>query len=540
MGVPAHDERDFEFANRHDVPIKRVVNASDEEHLVDLPYVEDGVLVESAEYSELESAEAREALLDEACIESTQTYRLRDWLISRQRYWGTPIPIVHCSSCGPVLVPDEELPVELPPFQAVRGNPLDAVNEFVETTCPSCHGPANRETDTMDTFVDSSWYFLRFLSPTYEEGPFDPEVAADALPIDLYVGGEEHAVLHLLYLRFVAHALADIGLLTLKEPIERLLTQGTVLHSGQKMSKSVGNVVSPHEYGAETTRLFVLSSAHPRQDFEWTAGDVTRAYDLQQDLFELVAEFGPETGSREMSAPKDRYVERELDRTIEAITHEYESLRFHRAITEIEGLVRLLRRYRRYGTPNRYTMQRGLRTITLLVAPVTPFLAEELWDDLDGRGLAAGADWPEPLRPRPDYARERRLVDRVRNDVREIIEVAGIDDPSDIVLTVAADWKFSAHSLAREASDSDEFYEAIRAHGILPGGDAREGFVADLAARRSELAPILPIEREFEILQRAAWLLDDEFSVEITIEREDDASEPDPEAAPGRPGIVIE
>ena len=537
MGVPAHDERDHAFAAAHDLPDIQVVERDDEN--VKLPFTEDGVLVESGPYSGATSEDARAALFQEPAIERARTYRLRDWLISRQRYWGTPIPIVHCEECGPVLVPDERLPIELPPFRAVRGNPLDAADGFVETTCPDCDRPARRETDTMDTFVDSSWYFLRFLSPEYDEGPFDPDAVADGLPVDLYVGGEEHAVLHLLYLRFVAHALADLGYLPAEEPIERLMTQGTVLHGGQKMSKSVGNVVSPHEYGAETTRLFVLSAAHPQRDFEWTAADVTRAYDLQQDLYSLIAGFGPETGSREHSTETDRYLERELDRTIEATTREYESFRFHRAIAEVERLASLLRRYREYETPSRYTYERGLRTVALLVAPITPFLAEELWSNLDGRGLIASADWPEPLRPRPEFGRERALIDRVRNDVREIIDVAGIDDPTHVELTVAAEWKYAVQTLARDAKTADELTTEAKRSGILPGGDDRATYIGDLASRVSEIEPTLPIETERDILERSSWLLVDEFAVEVTVVDEDDVENPDPDAAPGRPGIVI-
>lgn len=537
MGVPAHDKRDYEFAQTQDLPVESVVEPDTGDPA--LPYTDDGILLEGGDYAGMASHDARDALLAEDSITEARTYRLRDWLISRQRYWGTPIPIVHCESCGPVLVPPEEYPIELPSFQAVRGNPLDADPEFVETDCPECGAEAHRETNTMDTFVDSSWYFLRFLSPDYDDGPFDPDAAAEFLPLDVYVGGEEHAVLHLLYLRFVAHALADLDLLGTRESIERLVTQGTVLHGGQKMSKSVGNVVSPHEYGAETTRLFVLSAAHPRQDFEWTAADITRAYDLQQDLFSLVAEFRPDVGSREVSGAKERYLEREIDRTIEATTIEFASFRFHRAIAEIEGLAGLLRRYWEFEVPNRYTLQRGLDTIARLVAPVAPFLAEELWDRLDGRGLVAEAPWPEPLRDRPAYERERALIDRVRSDVREIINVAKLDDPRQVTVTVAAEWKYAAHEAARAAADREEVFSLAREEGILPDSDEREEFLAGLAARHTELGPRFDGRLERELLEQAAWLLTDEFGVTVTVKREDPVDEPDPEAAPGRPGIEI-
>ena len=580
MGVPGHNERDHAFAREHGLPVVGVVEpatgsekvggtdpgppgtdadgATEPDHetpstdteeatgsdATALPYTGEGRLIDSGEYTGLDSERARERLLAEVeAIEPTTTYRLRDWLISRQRYWGTPIPIVHCPSCGHVPVPEEQLPVELPEFVKTTGNPIAESESFVETTCPDCGGPAKRETDTMDTFVDSSWYFLRFLSPGLAEAPFDRELAADWLPVDLYVGGDEHATLHLLYLRFFTKALADLGLLDRREPVDRLLSQGTVLYDGEKMSTSRGNVVAPQEYGAETTRLFVLSAAHPTRDFEWTANDVRAAYDLQQELYGTVVSFvdavergrgGEKLVDRGGSAPRDEYVAREVDRTIAVTTEEFERFRYHRAFAEIRELARLLRQYRAYGTADRGVCRRALESLARLIAPLAPHLAEELWNRLDGEGLVVEADWPEAEtvgRPRA----ERRLLERTREDVREIVDVVEIEDPSRIELVVAPAWKHRAVALARGAEDVRETLAAAEFDAPTAAVDA---FAAELADRGSDLAG-LDGEDELAVLSRGGWLLEAEFDAEVVVRRGTEGEELAETARPGKPAIHI-
>ncbi|MFB6310929.1 MAG: leucine--tRNA ligase [Salinirussus sp.] len=538
MGVPAHNERDHAFAVANDLPIVSVVEPADATE-PDLPYTGDGVLVDAGEYTGLESETAREQLRTDIDSANAHTaYRLRDWLISRQRYWGTPIPIVHCDDCGPVLVPEEDLPVELPEFVQTTGNPLESIDEFVETTCPECGQPAQRETDTMDTFVDSSWYYLRYLSPDRDDVPFDPDRAADWLPIDAYVGGEEHAILHLLYIRFFARALADLGLLSVREPVDRLLNQGTVLHGGEKMSKTKDNVVMPHEYGAETTRLFVLSAAHPAQDFEWTAKDVSSAYDLQQTIYDLVTDL-PAVETREDHAARDEYVAGEIDRTIAAATADLERFRFHQAVTEVRRLARLLGRYRGYGRPNEAVYRRGLRVLARLVAPLAPYLAEECWNHLRGGGLAAQADWPEPESDVEQFDVERRLVDTLRDDVREIVDVAGIEEPSTITVTVAPDWKYEAYDVVRAADPGDAVVGEILERVDGPPGDLRD-YAESLQARRQELRPTLSADAERDLLSSAAWLLEDEFGAAVQVVPADPGSDAAETATPGKPAIQID
>jgi leucyl-tRNA synthetase len=547
MGVPAHNERDHAFAQAHDLPIEQAVEPVDESgtNLPDEPFTGDGMLTGSGAYDGLASTAARDRLLAEDGVDERVTYRLRDWLISRQRYWGTPIPIVHCDDCGDVLVPDEDLPVELPAFVKTTGNPLEASDEFVETTCPDCGAEARRETDTMDTFVDSAWYFLRFLSPDLETAPFDTERANDLLPINVYVGGDEHAVLHLLYVRFFTRALCDLGLLDVREPIDHLVNQGTVLYDGEKMSKSKGNAIAPHEYGAETTRLFVLSAAHPRQDFEWTAKKVSTSYDLQQQVYRLVQAYAErdEVAARDEHAPHDTYLERELDRTIAAVTADYDRFRFHRVVSEIHGLVRLLRRYQAYETPYKYPYERGLRALARFIAPITPFLAEELWSMLGEEGLVAEARWPEPLQGVPNYRIERELVRKTLGDVRGITDVVGIDSPERIELVVAQPWKYRAYEIARDVDpDAAVVGQVMADEKINSRGEAAADYAAEIAEEKPGLEPVLDSETEQSLFEQAAWLFEEEFGASVVVRRATDDPDDDlaRKARPDKPAIHID
>ncbi|CCQ34689.1 leucine--tRNA ligase [Halorhabdus tiamatea] len=545
MGVPAHNERDHAFASEHDLPIEAVVKPADaEEHdVTSSAYTGGGTLENSDDYDGLDAETARERLLaDLACAESSVTYRLRDWLISRQRYWGTPIPVVHCEECGPVLVPEAKLPVELPEYEPTAGNPLAENDEFVETTCPECGADARRETDTMDTFVDSSWYYLRFLSAVARDAPFDTDQAGEWLPVDVYVGGEEHAVLHLLYIRFFARVLADLGVLEAREPVERLVNQGTVLHGGEKMSTAKGNVITPHEYGPETTRLFVLGAAHPRQDFEWTAKDVSSAYDLQQQLYGMVQAFTERETDRSEREPRDDYLDREIDRTIAATTAEFEAFRFHRAISEIRSLAGVLGQYAEAGPVHDTVYRRGLETITALIVPITPYLAEELWNRLRCDGLAVEADWPEPAATVGDYRIERSLIETTRADVRDICEVAGIDDPGEITLVVAPAWKYRAYETVRQADPEGAVVsQALEDDRVADHRDAAGPYLADLEERRRSLEPVLEPAEERSILERAGWLLREEFEAPVSVHTAEEISDDElaERAEPGKPAIHI-
>jgi leucyl-tRNA synthetase len=547
MAVPAHDERDHAFATAHDVEIRQVVEPGDcsEVDVEDAAFTDDGTLVNSGEYDGLESAAARERLVaDLPGAEATTQYRLRDWGISRQRYWGTPIPVVHCDDCGPVTVPDEELPVELPEFVHTTGNPLDAAEEWKRTTCPDCGAGAVRETDTMDTFVDSSWYFLRFTSPDLTDAPFDTPRANDWLPVDEYVGGDEHAVMHLLYARFVTKALADLDLLAHREPFDSVLTQGMVLGGdGAKMSKSGDNGVSPErivdEYGADTARLFVLRAARPSKDFAWSEDGVRSSHRLLQRVYRTAtavsddAAQDPETSAAE-------YVAREIDATVAAATEAYEAMRFERAVREAESLFTLLGRYRERADAEPGVVARGIGAVVRLLAPIAPHVCEEAWRELGRDGFVAATDWPTPGGDVVDYERERSLVENTRSDVRQIVDVADIDEAAAIDVVVAPVWKHRALEIARRTDDGDVVGAVMADEELRTRGEAAADYAKDLAAEHPGLDASLGADRERTALERAAWLVEAEFDAPVRVLAADEADAAmTSKARPGRPAIHV-
>ena len=556
MAVPGHDERDHAFAEKMDEEIVPVVAPEPEdwdgETVPDAPdvseaaFIDDGILVNSGEYSGLESETARERLTEDidSAEEATQ-YQLRDWGISRQRYWGTPIPVVHCDDdCGAVLVPEENLPVELPEFINTTGNPLDAAEEWKRTTCPDCGADATRETDTMDTFVDSSWYFLRYVSPDLDEAPFDRERANDWMPVDQYVGGIEHAVMHLLYSRFFTKVLADYEGLEHREPFTNLLAQGMVQLEGEKMSKSKGNVVSPQriveEYGADTARLFMMQAAQPERDFDWSEEGVrsTNAFLARlKGMVEAYAATDPDGADDAVAS----YVDGEIDATIAIASAEYDDLTFNKALRETQDLVRTLRQYADYTEPHAGTYERGLEAVVRLLAPVAPHLAEELWDELDHEGLVVDAPWPTAEVDREHVRKRRRLVENTREDVRDIVEVAGIEDPQRIDVVVAPDWTYDAVEIAIESDADNLIGELMQRDHIREQGDAAADFGQDLQAEREALERTLGPEEEYAALESAAWLLEREFEAPVDVIRADEADDDVlANAEPGRPAIEIE
>jgi leucyl-tRNA synthetase len=436
MGVPGHDQRDFEFAKKYNLPITIVVQPEGEKLTLETMTEAKpgaGKLVDSGEYNGLNWEEANHKMtVDEEARgigEGTVQYRLKDWGISRQRYWGTPIPVVYCESCGMVPVPADDLPVMLPKIAEFSGrgdSPLAQVPEFVNTTCPKCGKPARRETDTMDTFVDSSWYFFRFCDPQNSELPFDPETVAYWGPVDFYSGGVEHAILHLIYSRFFTRVFRDLGMTTLSEPFARLLTQGMVLKNGQVMSKSKGNVVDPDDmiqkYGADALRLYVMFVAPPEKEIEWTDAGLEGSWRFLARVWRMVDSLADTIGGEGIPSPAqvelndgERALRRKTHDTIRRVTLDLDP-RVH-LNTAISGLMELVNELYAFcnnsdclrigqtatdvgsvGVVERAAtvavLKESVEALVKMISPFAPHMAEELWERLGHSGGIVAAGWP--------------------------------------------------------------------------------------------------------------------------------------------------
>jgi leucyl-tRNA synthetase len=395
MAVPGHDERDSEFAQSFDLPIRRVIECGD------LPCTGDGPMVNSGRFDGLHNREAYDQIVnwleEEGLGRRSVNYRLRDWLLSRQRYWGCPIPILYCDSCGMLPVPDDQLPVELPDVEdyAPKGrSPLAAAEDWVRTACPRCGGEARRETDTMDTFVDSAWYFLRYCDPHNHEEAFDREVLKRWMPVDQYIGGVEHAILHLLYARFFVKALTDMGYLDVQEPFARLFTQGMILRDGDKMSKSKGNVVSPQEiverYGADTARCYILFIGPPEKDADWSDSGVGGVHRFLSRLWTAARE-APEGGWEPEGEPSPLL--RKAHWAIDRVTHDMQvNFGFNTAIAAVMELVNEV--YRQRDSVPASHVRFAIATAGSLIFPFAPHLGAEVYESMTGDRVWE-QPWPE-------------------------------------------------------------------------------------------------------------------------------------------------
>ena len=443
MAVPTHDTRDFDFAKKFNLPMKVVIqdpeNPSD---CKDSAYTEPGVLVNSGEFNGMPNEEAKKAITEKAVREGfgefkTQ-YRLRDWLISRQRYWGAPIPVVYCEKCGIVPVPEDQLPVLLPKdvdFSVVGKSPITTSPTFIETTCPHCGGKARRETDTMDTFVCSSWYYLRYSDPKNSNLPFAKDKVNKWLPVDQYVGGIEHAILHLLYSRFFTKALRDLGLLDFDEPFKNLLTQGMVLKDGSKMSKSKGNTVDPDEifenFGADTARLFILSDSPPARDFDWSDAGVEGCYKFLNRVWRLIAANAADISldyKLEFPLAKDNDdMVRNVHIAMKGITNDIANdFQFNTVISKYRELTNAIYEWRgkkkELNAEDKAVLSFAVISLIKLMSPVAVHLTEEAWADLGGKGSIHDepwCEWDENLAK----ASSITLVVQVNGKVKDKIEV---------------------------------------------------------------------------------------------------------------------
>ncbi len=467
MGVPAHDTRDFQFAQEKQLPIQVVIARTDatNQPIIQEAYTEPGIVINSAHFNGMASTDAKQALIQYAEKQgfgkARIQYRLRDWLISRQRYWGAPIPVIHCSNCGMVPVPDEALPVRLPEDVAFTGRGLSplAQMDWVNVSCPTCGTPAKRETDTMDTFIDSSWYFLRYPDAKNEQQVFDSAKTNDWMPVDQYVGGIEHAILHLLYSRFFTKVLRDRGLLKTDEPFQRLLTQGMVQGTTyknpvtgkyilpalvnpaqpqdpvtgeplevfyEKMSKSKYNGVDPQEvlakYGADTARMFILFKAPPEKDLEWDAADVEGQFRFLNRVWRLVGDFNEQRVSVGGQTPtgEEKNLRRTIHTAIKLVTEDLEGeYQFNTAVSELMKLSNALADVKCKESP---VYAEGIETLIQLMAPFAPHVADELWHSLGNSNSVHTQSWPK-AEPAALVADEITLVIQIMGKTRGTIQV---------------------------------------------------------------------------------------------------------------------
>jgi leucyl-tRNA synthetase len=448
MGVPAHDERDFEFATKFNLPVTTVIAPPDwDGRPLKEAYVGRGKLVNSGEFNGMQDTDGFKAICAklerEGWGKATVAYRIRDWLISRQRYWGAPIPMVYCDKCGIVPVPEEQLPVLLPPdaeFKPTGESPLKYCDSFVNTTCPKCGGPAKRETDTMDTFMCSNWYFLRYTGPGYDRGPYVMDKLNYWMPVDLYTGGAEHAVLHLLYSRFFVKALRDVGLLSFDEPFTRLFNQGIIIHGGGKMSKSKGNVVAPDVYvsqlGADTVRAYLMFVGPWNLGGEWSDSGIIGLSRWLNRVWTLCeSEYAPV----HVDVATERNVLHVMHRTVKKASADIEDFRFNTMLAGLMEFTNVLGPVLEAGSVSAGVWNEAIRTLLLLMAPSTPHIAEELWTRRGWTYSIHNQKWPsydEAL------AKEEEIVVavQVNGKLRDKLTVpAGIPEEEVKALALASD-----------------------------------------------------------------------------------------------------
>ncbi|MDY6774267.1 MAG: class I tRNA ligase family protein, partial [Candidatus Nanohaloarchaea archaeon] len=589
MAVPAHDQRDHDFATEHDIEIRPVVEPEEEWDFEEEAYEGDGEHINSEELNGLDNEDAKELIIEKLAEEGKGkedvNFKLRDWLISRQRYWGTPIPIVYCEECGTVPVPEEELPVELPEDVEFRetGNPVETAEDWIHTECPECGGPAERETDTMDTFVGSSWYFLRYCSPDFEDAPFDEEEAGYWMNVDQYIGGIEHAVMHLMYARFFTKFFRDIGLTEEVEPFERLLTQGMVRHPAYrtregewlypeeaedysseelevdgeviKMSKSKKNVVDPQElmdeYGADTARLFILGSALPQKDLDWSdegvrdsLNTIKQVHRLVEDNGGLLTDEGVELAG---SGLEDRIMVTRTERAVENVTEHLESFEFNLAVDEIDRLISRLYWYLE-GDPEPSIFSYSVRRLLQMMAPFTPHVADELWERIGEDPFLLQVDWPEPAEEFIDEEAEAidSYFDRAASDVREI---AGLveEDYNSIKVIQAARWKYRAEEkILEEVKTGDrevgEIMDEVMDEGLKQYGQEVGGYAEEAVENPGKFEKrFMEEDLEEEALEQNLERLEEEFGAGVEVVREEESDEEKAERArPGKPAIVLE
>ncbi|MHA1510772.1 MAG: leucine--tRNA ligase, partial [Promethearchaeota archaeon] len=601
MAVPGHDQRDFEFARKYNIQIKIVIQPFDGYKLngekISRAFLDDGILDESEEFTGVENREAIKRI--EKKLKKLGkggpivNYKIRDWLISRQRYWGTPIPIIYCEDCGTVPVSYDDLPVELPndAIFGKSGNPLEHSKSFMNVKCPKCGKKARRETDTMDTFVDSSWYFMRYTSPQSSDIPFlivDVEYWG---PVDQYIGGIEHAILHLLYARFYTKVSRDLGLHNFDEPFKALLTQGMInkahpycencqkflpaiydkddnwegeynrkketcntcgqkyILKSAKMSKSLGNTLSPkpivQEYGADTARFFIMHGANPERELEWSDSGCSADNKNLLKIWDTITT--QPSSTRYKDEVFDEYIRFRLNRMIKKVTENYQIILIRDALNEIIGFTDLIKRYMDMK-PNKKLLRESKESIILLLAPITPHLCEELWEFMNKKGYISLAPWPkyDELLISESIEKQWLAYENVIDDIKNIQKLIKLENPEEIQLIIADNWKNEFISkMEIPIKDGKNFGDLMKIAMQNPDWKRNAKMVKNILDKISKnpdkfAPPFENQENEYDFFVQNISLLESDIGFKITILKELDSQEKKKiYALPGKPALIM-
>jgi leucyl-tRNA synthetase len=536
----AHDKRDFRFARKYNIPLKFVISQEGKpikpEDFTDA-FADDGVLFDSGKFSGMSNREALPKMADwleeKGWGKKTVNYKIRDWMISRQRYWGTPIPMIHCETCGVVPVREKDLPVLLPEDVDFKsGSPLASSKSFVNTTCPKCGGNAKRDTDTMGGFMDSSWYFLRYCDPHNKKEAFGKEQVKYWMPVDQYIGGTEHAVMHLLYARFFIKALRDMGCVDFGEPFTRLFNQGTVYKDGAKMSKSKGNVVYQTDisdkYGIDTARYFIMSVSAPDNAFEWSEEGIEGSF---RSLNKVVA-----LSEKKLIDKIDSLTQSKMHRAIKDITDNIDGFRYNNALISAME-------FANYLSSMESVPRESLKTLVLLLTPFTPHMCEEIWQAIGGKGFISLAGWPAYDSSKVDEKAEagEEMSARIRKDIMAVIQITGLK-PSKIEIIISPKWKYEVfRKLGKLLEKTRVMSDLMKELSDKEHGKDIAQIVAK-AMKDQSIIPkqVLSQDDEKSVAVNARSRLADEFSALIEVvpaEKSDDKKAS--QAIPGKPAIVL-
>ncbi|MFW5852680.1 MAG: class I tRNA ligase family protein, partial [Nanoarchaeota archaeon] len=544
---------------KYSLPLRVVIQPNDgwklDPEKMSRAFHDDGVLVNSGEFDGMSNRDAIDSITKflekKGWGKKTVNFKLRDWLISRQRYWGTPIPVIYCENCGTVPVPEDQLPVVLPNDVdfSKGGNPLTTSKSFTECKCPNCGGDAKRETDTMDTFVDSSWYFLRFTDNKNQDEIFDKSKANYWMPVDQYIGGIEHACMHLIYARFYTKALRDLGYINFDEPFKRLLTQGMVIKDGAKMSKSLGNTVDPLEiiekYGADTARVFILFAALPEKELDWNDQGAEGIHRFLQRVVRLVET--PERTSNKMEN-EEKYIISKTHRTIKDVTEHLDNFNLSFAIGSIMELVNALHKYRS-GNVNLDVYSNSLKNIILLLSPFAPHLSEEMWEQIGEKDFVSLQKWPKCNEAKIDEKSEasQEFVSDVARDVLSVMKLTNISNPKKVKIIVSESWKYeftkTMKSLLDKHTNPGEIIKELMSTDLRKYGQEITKLVPKIFKDRSKL-PKIVLEQKDELvaLEQNIETIKSNINVsDVVFVSGDESQEPKAkQALPGKPAIILE